>query len=116
MNASVGAESHEVELLARLAGILVSLLHLCVLHDRAVLAGAVDFHEVLIHDASGTDVEVSHLRVAHLSVGQAHVFAAGVELRVCRDSREIVKIRCRSVVDDVTLAVFADSPSVENHQ
>ena len=33
VNASVGAESHEVELLARLAGILVSLLHLCVLHD-----------------------------------------------------------------------------------
>ena len=83
MHATVGGQSHQVELFALLLGVAISGLHLRVLHDRAVLAGAVDFHKVLINNASGTYIEVSHFRVAHLSVGKTHVFAAGLQLSVC---------------------------------
>ena len=50
-------------------GIFVGADNFRVLQDAAVLAGTVNLHEVLIDDASGTDVQVSHLGVTHLSVG-----------------------------------------------
>ena len=70
---SVRAQTHQVQLLIVLLGIGVGCLHLWVLHDAAVLAGAVDLYQVLIDDASSTDVQVSYLRVTHLSVGQTNI-------------------------------------------
>ena len=61
MHTTVGCQSHEVELLSVLLGVCVSLYNLGVLCYRAVLACAVDFDEVLVYDASCTDIEVSHL-------------------------------------------------------
>ena len=116
MHATVGAEAHEVQLLARLLGVGIGSLHLRVLHNRIVLAGAVDLHKVLIDNATGTDVQVTHLRVAHLSVGQTHVFARSLQLRVSRNGRQIIKIRSRRIIDHVAPSVLSDSPSVENHQ
>ena len=80
--AAVGGQTHQVQFLVVLLGIRVGSLHLRVLHDGAVLAGAVDFHQVLVDDASGTDVEVTHFGVTHLSVGQTDVLARGLQLRV----------------------------------
>ncbi len=37
--------------------------------------GVVDARKLLEHDAAGTDVEVTHLGVAHLAVGKTHVLA-----------------------------------------
>ena len=64
-----------MELLAVLLGIRIGADDAFVLEDRTVLACAVDLHEVLVDNATGADVEVSHLRVAHLSVGQTYVLA-----------------------------------------
>lgn len=86
VHAAVGGQSHQVKLLAVLLGIVVGLNNAFVLQDTAVFASTVDFHQVLIDDASGTDVEVTHLGVTHLSVGQTHVFTAGLKLRVCARS------------------------------
>ena len=58
--ATVRAEAHEVQLLTRFLGVSIGSLYLGILHDGAVLAGTVDFHEILIDNASGTDVEVSY--------------------------------------------------------
>ena len=116
VDATIRAETHEVELLALFLCISVGSLHLWVLHDGAVLAGAVDLHKVLIDNASGTNVEVTHLRVSHLSVGQTNIFARCLQLRVSRHGREIVEIRGRRVENHVALAMLTDSPSVENHQ
>ena len=80
MYAAGTCQAHEVKLLAGLLGVAVSLDNLLVLEDRTVSAGAVDFHEVLIHDASCTDIEVTHLRVTHLSVGQTYIFARSEKL------------------------------------
>ena len=116
VHAAVAGEAHEVHSLALAHGILEGALHLLVLHDAAVLAGAVDFHEVLIDDASGTDIQVAHLRVTHLSVGQTHVLAAGLQLAVGIGSIEIVHVGCRRLIDDVAFLFVADAPSVEDHQ
>ena len=82
----------------------------------AALAGLVDLYEVLIDNASGTDVEVSNLGVAHLTVRKTNVLARGLERGVSRDCVQIIKKWCWGVVDDITLTVLTDSPSVENHQ
>ena len=73
--AAVRCKSHEVKALAVLLGVAVCSLDARVFHDRAVLAGTVDFHKVLIYHSTCSDVEVSHFRVTHLSIGQTHVFA-----------------------------------------
>ena len=76
--AACGREAHEVYGVPGLLGIAVCRLYLGVLQYAAVGTGSVDFHEVLVYDAAGSDVEMPHLRVAHLSVGQTNVFAAGL--------------------------------------
>lgn len=50
-----------------------------VLGNGAVLDSVIDARKLLEHDAAGTDVEVAHLGVAHLTVGKAHVLARSAE-------------------------------------
>ena len=116
MHATRRGESHQVEFLAFLLGIAVGCHHLFVLQNGTVFAGAVDLHEILIHHSAGTDIEVAHLRVAHLAVWQADIFARSAQLRMSRNCCQIIQKRCRRTVYHVTLAMLADSPSVENHQ
>ena len=116
MHTAVAGQTHQVQFLIILLGIGVGSLHLRILHDGAVLASAVNLHKVLIDDASCTDVEVSNLRVTHLSVGQTYVLTAGLELRVGRYGCQIIQIRGRRIEDHVALAMLSDSPSIENHQ
>ena len=114
--AAVAGQAHEVEALALTLGIFVGADDFRIFEDAAVGTGAVDLHQVLIDDASGTDIEVSHLRVAHLSVGQTHVFAAGQQLGMGVGGRELVDEGCGGLEDDVALAVRADAPSVQNDE
>ena len=80
VNTTVRGQTHQVQFLIILLGISIGSLHLCVLHDRAVLAGTVDLHEVLIDNTSRTNIEVTHLRVTHLSVGKTHVLTGSLQL------------------------------------
>ena len=116
VHAAVTGQSHQVHALAVGLGVLVGRHHLGVLQDAAVLAGTVNLHQVLIHDAPGADVQVAHLAVAHLSVGQSHVLAAGQQLRVGISLFQIVQIGRRSLINHVALTAVSDAPSVEDHQ
>ena len=80
MYAAVAGESHQVQTFAGALGIFVGIFDFGILHDAVVAAGTVDFHQILIHYAAGTDVEVTYLRVAHLSVGQTYILATGFQL------------------------------------
>ena len=116
VHAAVRHEAHEVHVHALRLGVLESRLHLRVLHDRTVLAGAVDLHQILIDHAARTDIEVSHLGVAHLPVGQPHVLAVGMQLRMrilFGHRRNICGMDGRN---DVALGSVADTPTVQNHK
>ena len=78
--------------------------------------GGGGIHKILLHDWKGTDIEVTYLRVAHLSLRQTPILTASHELRVSASRGEKIKIRCRGVVDNITAVVFAKSPTVEDHQ
>ena len=114
--AAVRGQTHQVNVLSISLRVLVSADDFRVLHDAAVCTSAVDLHEVLIDDATSTDVEVTDLRVTHLSVGQTDVLTACQELAVRIGSIQFVEIRSRCVEDDISLAMSADAPAVENHQ
>ena len=116
VHAAVRGQAHEVDADAVGAGVLERLDHLGILQDRVVTAGPVDLHEVLVDHAAGTDVEVSDLRVAHLSVGQSDILAVRAQLGVgilLGHGRDIGGVHRRN---DVGLVVVADAPAVENHQ
>ena len=75
---AIGAETHDMQFFALRLCSLVSGYDLRILHDRVVTNRTVDLHEVLINDATGTDIEVSYFRVTHLSVGQTYILSAGL--------------------------------------
>ena len=116
VHAAIGGQAHEMELLAALLGVCVSLDDALVFQYVAVLTCLVYLDQVLVHHPACANIEVSNLRVAHLSVGQSHVFAAGFKLGMRARGVEIVQVRCWSVVNNITFTMFADSPSIENHQ
>ena len=75
MYATCRGEAHEVQLLAVLFSVGIGSFYASVFKDRAVVACAVNLYKVLVYHATSANVEVSHLRVAHLSVGQTYIFA-----------------------------------------
>ena len=75
VNTTVRCKSHEVKALACFLGVAVCSLYFWILQNRAVLASAVDFHQVLVNYSSCSNVEVSYFGVTHLSVGQTNVFS-----------------------------------------
>src|SRR5438034_7609972 len=41
--------------------------------------GFVNSRQVLIHDSPGSEIEMAHFRVAHLTIAQTHIGAAGAQ-------------------------------------
>ncbi len=116
MDTAVRCQSHQVEAFAVFLGIFVGSDYLRIFKDAAVGTGTVDFHEVLIDDTSGADIEVSHFGIAHLSVGKPYVFAAGQQLGVRIRGVERVHEGSRRFVNDIAFVMFADAPAVEDHK
>ena len=79
---TVAGETHQVHILTIGLGVFVGRHYLGILQDAPIGTGAVDLHQILINDASGTYVQVSYLRVTHLSVGQTYVLSARKQLAV----------------------------------
>ena len=115
MYATVGGQAHEVDVFTVLLGVREGRDDFLVLQDAAVGTGAVDLHQVLVNDASGADIEVSHFRVTHLSVGQPHVLAAGLELRVRIVGQQAVPVRSGGYIDYIVFLAVANAPTVQNH-
>ena len=116
MHAARGSQPHQVHALAILLGIFVCRHDFGVLQDAPVGACAVDFHQILIHDAARANVQVAHLGVAHLPVGQAHVLARSQQLRVRVVLGQVIHVRRGGAEDGVVLSAIANAPTVENHQ
>ena len=116
MDSAVGAETEEMEFLAAGLDIVVDLGNLLVLLKLVLLAGHIDFDEILIDNASCAEVHVSDLRVAHLSVRQTDVFAAGLEMAVGIFCTQAVDERLALGVNRIAVVVASFAPTVENHQ
>ena len=79
VNTARAHKAHKVKGLALDLDIVHGLDENLVLGDGAVLDSIVDARQLLEHNAAGTDVKVTHLGIAHLAVGKAHVLARSAE-------------------------------------
>ena len=116
MYTSVRDKAHQVDIHPVLLGIFECLDDLRILTDRLVAAGAVDLHQILINDTPGTDVEVSDLRVTHLSIGQTDILAVGAQLCMGITACHLRNIGGLHLGDHIPLLSVSDPPSIEDHQ
>ena len=99
---------------SRLLGRLEGRDDLRVHGDRSVAAGAVDARELLEHHAPRADVEVAHLRVAHLPLRQAHGLAGGRQARGGRLGEQAVEHRRCGQRDGVARARLGQAEAVHD--
>ena len=116
VHAAGRSKPHEVHPLTRLLSIRECRFYFGVVKYRPVFYGFIDFHQILIQHPACTYIQVAHFRVAHLSVGQSHVFAACLKLRMRIPSQQAVPIRSWCTINYVRFSVVAYSPTIQNHQ
>ncbi len=112
MHAAVGDQPDEVDAL----GALQRGDQRLVAGERAVGDGVVDALEVLAHDRSRAEIEVTDLGVAHLPRRQADVLAAGAQLGVRVLGPQPVHDRRVGLRHGVALALGRQAPAVEDDE
>jgi hypothetical protein len=75
-------QAHDVDAPAAFASTFHGVEQGGVAGETAVLDCLADASQLLVDDATGTDIEVSDLGIAHLTIGQADRFAGSVS-RLC---------------------------------
>src|SRR3989441_12813321 len=75
-----------------------------------------DAHDVLRHDATGSEVQVPHFTVADLSLGKTHGEPRRVEQRAGRVRPEAMPSRGSAELDGVALPAGTEAPAVEHDQ
>ncbi len=116
VNAAVGEQAHQVQLAAVFLGLAAGVHKFGHLEEVAVLDGLGDAGQLLIDDAARADVEVAHLGVAHLSLGQAHIHAGGADDGVGIFGLERVDDGRAGLTDGVALAFRALAKAVQYDQ
>ena len=91
VHTAVGYEAHEVQAAAGSLG--ESVHNHGILGQGTIVDGVGDAAEVLEHHAAGTQIQVAHLGVAHLPVGQTHVLAGGTQHHVRTGGQQLVSER-----------------------
>ena len=92
VHAAIGQQPREVQPPARPLHVCQQLKQRGVGGKFARLHRHVDAGHILIHDASGPDIEVPHFRIAHISGGQPHRASGGVDARRARQGDEPIDV------------------------
>src|SRR5699024_7774066 len=79
VDAAVGNEPHEMYPCPLAARVRECSLDFGILRYGTVRYRTVYLHEVLIDYPAGSDVEMSHLGIAHLSFRKSHILSVGTE-------------------------------------
>jgi len=116
MNPAVREQSHEVNLDPFFAGIGECLAESPVRAYLACAACFVYLNQVLVDNPSGSYIQVTDLRVAHLSFGETHVFARGEQLRRGEGLLQGFNVWCAGCADHVASGAVTNPPAVEDHQ
>ena len=115
VHTAIAGESHKMDVLTVLFRVRESGNDFLVLQDAAVGTSTVNLYQVLVYDASCTDIEVTYFRVTHLSVGQTDILAACLQLRVRISGQQAVPIGSRRIENHIIFTLIADTPAIKNH-
>ncbi len=116
VHAAVRNQTHQVHVHAVLLRIFEGGDDLRIFQNGAVGTSTVDLHQILIDHAAGADIEVTHLRVAHLALGQTDVLAVRAQLGVRILFSHRRNVGGVHLIDHVASLVVAVAPTVQNHQ
>jgi hypothetical protein len=109
-------QPHQVELAIVALDVLDGLEQRGIAEERAVDDRRGHARVLLQHALAGSDVEVSHLGVAHLALRQPDRWPRRLELRVWPLTCEAVQMRRGGQRDGVGLAAWIDPPAVHHDQ
>ena len=82
----------------------------------AIFYGQIDLGQILVHHASGADVQMAHFRVAHLAVGQADTQLRCIHQCMRILTPQFVPIWFARIGDSIEIGIFAIAESVQNEQ
>src|SRR6266550_846710 len=116
MHAAVGKESEEMEATASAARVLHRSEKYGVGEELAILDHQFDTRAVHVDDTAGADIEMSHFTVAHLPVGQAHIFPTGMDKRVGIFAEQAIVGRLLRHRDRVGFRLGSVTPAVKNNE
>ena len=114
VDASVGEQADHVECSSLLRGEFAGASQGGVSVETAVGDGGVDAGHVHANDASGAEVEVSNLGVAHLAIGEADEVLTGADEGVREVAKELVVGGLAGECDGVAGGFGAVAPAVED--
>ena len=86
------------------------------LEELAILNILGDPGQFLIHDAACAHIQVAHFAIAHLAVRQAHVHAAGAQLRIRILGLQRVQMRRTLLINRIALMSRIDAEAIHNNQ
>ena len=116
VHAAGGEKPHDVQRVAAVLGIVHSLDIHGVLEELAVLDLLAYLGQDLEHDAARADVRVSDLGVAHLSLRQADLKAACLELGVGILAEQFIQIRLFGGGNGVARSGRSDAVAVKDYK
>ena len=116
MYSPVRNQSHEMHLFPVLLGIIKRLHDLRVLGNGMIPTSPVNLHQILVNHPSGSNIQVSHFGISHLTVGQTYILPARVQQGTGIITRQLRDVRSRSTPDRVRMIVFSNTPTVQYHQ
>jgi len=109
---SVRDKSHQVKRRIILLHILARCHERFIFKEISVLDGLCDLRQVLVYDASRTHVQMSDLRVSHLSVRQSHCHTAGISSHERALSHQLVHDRSSGLSHCVSMLVISQAVAV----
>ena len=114
VHAAVGEQTHDVQSLTVGLGVFDGLDIDLVFKELAGLDLLGDLRQDLEYHATGANVGVTHLGVAHLALGQAHVKSGGLQLGAGILGKELVKIGLLGLGNGVAGSGRRDAETVQN--
>ncbi|OPZ12829.1 MAG: hypothetical protein BWZ07_01046 [Alphaproteobacteria bacterium ADurb.BinA280] len=82
----------------------------------ASLDGVIDAAQILIDDASGTEVHMTNFGVSHLACGQSDMHARGFNQRVRMLCQQGIPVRCSGHRNGIVRRRLAIAPAIQNQQ
>ena len=116
MHPAVAHKSDQMKRFTMLPGVFDRSAEGFIAGELPAADGHMDALQFLIYDPAGTEIEVSDFAVAHLSVGQSDLFAAGDKRRVRIGVVQTANERHICLTDGVGRRDATQSPSVHDDE
>ena len=116
MHATVGNQTKEVKLAATGARVLHRVQQNGILKEVSVLDHQLDARGIHVHNSTRADIQMSDFAVAHLTIRQPDIRAAGLNQRVGILAQQAVVNRLAGERDGVGFGFGSVSPAVEDDE